>query len=272
MAPEEIKTVAILARTNRGLAPFETALSAAEIPFHYINRSGFFAQPEIQSVLAYMGASIFPANYIISGMLRSDFHPTKFLPRTRLASRFKELRETDDKVSYWTLLTKEPRTLVDTKNLEALQHFSQFVHSLSRYRELEPANALKQILGALKVGDHFAEQETMDNDPLANLTSLVKLAEKHRTVKEFLDFTRRVAAASRSKKGVSLSTIHGAKGLEFHTVFLVGVSNGILPHAKAVDDLEGERCLYFVGCSRAAKKLVISYAGIPSPFLKKETK
>ena len=134
-------SVCVLSRTNRGLAAVEQALSAADVPFHYVNRSGFFAQPEIQASLAYLGACLFPANYIISGMLRSDFHPTKYLPRTKLATRFKEIKETDPEVSYWTLITKEPRTLVDPRNLEALQHFAQFVHSLSRYRDLPAAEA-----------------------------------------------------------------------------------------------------------------------------------
>ena len=258
---------AILSRTNRGLAAVEQALSAAEIPFHYINRAGFFSQPEIQISLAYLGACLFPANYLISGMLRGDFWPTKFLPRTKIAARFKELKANDPDVSYWALITKEPRTLVEPKNLEALQSFAQFVHSLSRYRDLPAADALKQVLGALKVGDHFSDQETIDNDPLSNLSDLVKLAGKYRTIKEFLDFTRRVTAASRSKKGVGLSTIHGAKGLEFHTVFLIGAQEGMLPHSKSTD-LDGERNCFFVACSRAERQLIITYSGQPSPFLK----
>ena len=262
------KSICVLSRTNRGLAAVEQALSAAEIPFHYINRSGFFAQPEVQSALAYLGACSFPANYIISGMLRSDYHPTKFLPRTKLAARFKELKANDPEVSYWTLITKEPRTLVDPKNLEALQHFGQFVHSLSRYRDLSASDALKQVLGALKVGDHYAELETVDNDPLANLSSLIKLAEKYRTIKDFLDFCRRVTAASKRKTGAALGTIHSAKGLEFHTVYLIGCQLGQMPHAKATD-LAEERAAFFVAASRAERQLVITHAGPASPFLEK---
>lgn len=264
------KSAAILSRTNRGLAAVEQALSAAEIPFHYINRSGFFAQPEIQASLAYLGACIFPANYLISGMLRSDFHPTKFLPKSKISTKLKELKSADEQVSYWSLMTKSPRELVDPRNLEALQHFVQFVHSLTRYRDLPPQDALKQVYTALKVGDHFAEYETIDNDPLANLSDLLKLAAKHRTIKEFLDFTRRVAAASRAKKGVSLSTIHGAKGLEWNQVYIVGCQEGQMPHSKATD-LAEEKAIFFVGCSRAETRLTLTYAGPMSPFLKKET-
>jgi superfamily I DNA/RNA helicase len=247
--------------------PVEAALSAAEIPFHYVNKSGFFSQPEIQAAIAYLGACLFPANYLISGMLRSDFHPTKFLPRTKLAARFKELKATDDQVSYWTLITKEPRTLVEPRNLEALQHFSQFVHSLSRYRDLSAADALKQVLGALKVGDHYTEFEAVDNDPLQNLSDLVKLAAKHNTVKDFLDFTRRVQAASRKRTGVMLATVHSFKGMEADHVYVVGCQEGLMPHAKATDRQE-ESNIFFTACSRPKTKLVLTYSGNPSVFLK----
>ena len=262
-------TIAILARTNRALSGVEMALSAAEVPFYYVNRSGFFSQPEIKAVLAYLGASHFPANYLISGMLHSDFHPTKYLPRTKLASRFKELKSADEQVSYWTLMTKEPRTLVDPKNLEALQHFTQFVHSLSRYRDLGAVEALKQVLGALKVGDHYAEFESIDNDPIQNLATLVKMAEKHRSVKEFLDFCRRVTAASKKKAGIALATCHAAKGMEYHTVYLIGCQEGLMPHSKS-DDPQGEANVFFVGCSRAERQLVITYSGVASPYIKEK--
>jgi DNA helicase-2/ATP-dependent DNA helicase PcrA len=260
-------TTAILARTNRALAPFEQALSAAEIPFHYINRSGFFSQPEVQISLAYLGGCLFPANYLISTMIRGDFGPTKYLPRTKLAAKFKELKAADPEVSYWNLITKEPRSLVEPRNLEALQHFGQFVHSLSRYRDLLPAEGLKQVLGALKVGEHFADYDTIDNDPIANLNALVKMAEKHRSIKEFLDFCRRVTAASKTKRGVSLGTIHSAKGLEYNRVFLSQCSEGVLPHSKATDTDE-ERNILFVGASRAERELYVTYSGVPSIFLK----
>lgn len=263
-------SICILSRTNRGLMPVEQALSAAEVPFYYVNKSGFFGQPEIQASLAYLGACSFPANHIISGMLRSDLHPVRYLPRTKLASRFKELKAADDKVSYWTLLTKEPRTLVDPKNLESLQHFVQFVHSLSRYRDLPAADALKQVLGALKVGDHYSSQDSPDSDPLENLAELVKISGRYRSIKEFLDYARRVVAASRNKKGVALSTIHGFKGAEADVVYLVGCQEGMMPHAKATDVSE-EKNLFFIAASRPRTKLVITYAGVPSPFLKKET-
>lgn len=263
-------TVAILARTNRALAPVESLLVERGVQFHYINRSGFYSQPEVQNLIAYLGTCLFPANYLLSTILRSDYHPTKYLPRTKIAAKFKELKKQDPEVSYWKVICETPQVLVEARNLEALQNFKSFIHSLSRYRDLPAAESLKKIMGSLKVGDYYSEMEWMDNDPLENLATLIKMAEKHGGVKEFLDYSRRVTAASKRKKGIALGTIHSAKGLEFSKVYLISVNDGILPHAKSTD-LDEERNCFFVGCSRAEKELTVTYSGIPSSFLVKYT-
>jgi superfamily I DNA/RNA helicase len=70
-----------------------------------------------------------------------------------------------------------------------------------------------------------------------------------------------------------LSTIHSAKGLEWHSVFMVGMEDGVLPHVNA-DDREEERRVAYVGVSRARRRLGLTYASArygeqsrPSPFL-----
>jgi superfamily I DNA/RNA helicase len=72
--------------------------------------------------------------------------------------------------------------------------------------------------------------------------------------------------------------MHGMKGLEFQAVAVIGVADGIVPAPNAVtpaaedpvahaQDLQRERCLLFVACTRARDHLYISYTGTPSPFL-----
>lgn len=62
-------------------------------------------------------------------------------------------------------------------------------------------------------------------------------------------------------QGVSLLTMHGAKGLEFDTVFILGANEGVTPYKKAVfeDHTEEERRLFYVAMTRAERKLTISY-------------
>ena len=262
-------STAVLCRTNLGLRIFESLLTENNVKYHLVGRAGYWAQPEVKSVLSYVSCAWYPSDAAISGALRAPFWPSKFLPKTKLAARLKELK--DDANGYWHFLTRESYSLVENKNLSALQEFTRFVGSLSRYRDLKAGEAVKQIILALKAYDYLAEEETIDNDPVANIKELEKTAARFSTLKEFLDYCRKVTAASKSKAGVALSTIHGAKGLEFHTVYLVQCSDGILPHAKS-NDLDGERNCYFVGCSRAERELVITYSGRPSIFLEASLK
>jgi superfamily I DNA/RNA helicase len=85
-------------------------------------------------------------------------------------------------------------------------------------------------------------------------------------------------SAKSSKNAVRVGTMHGMKGLEFQAVAVIGVSEGIVPAPNAVtpesedplthaQDLQRERCLLFVACTRARDYLYVSYSGNPSPFL-----
>jgi DNA helicase-2/ATP-dependent DNA helicase PcrA len=259
------KTTAILSRTNLGLRIFESLLTEQGIKYHLVGRAGYWSQPEVRSVLSYLSCAWYPSDAALGGAIRAPFWPSKFLPKSKLCARLKELK--DDCDNYWHFLTKEPWSLVENKNLSALQDFTRFVGSLVRYRDLKAGEAVKQILMSLRAYDYLAEEEAcIDNDPVLNIKELEKTAARFATLKEFLDYCRKVTAASKSKTGIALSTIHGAKGLEFHTVYVVQCSEGVLPHVKSTD-LDGERNCFFVGASRAERELILTYSGRPSIFL-----
>lgn len=263
------KTVAILSRTNLGLRPFESALTEAKIPYHLVGKSGFWADSAVKSCLAYLGCVIWPADWLVAGAIRAPFWPSKYLPKTTLLAALKKPAHPTDvtMLTHWAMLTVCPEKLVESKNLSALRDFTTFIHSLSRFRDLPAVDALKQVLVSLKAVEYFHDEEqTADNNPLENISELVKLAAKHGSVKEFLDYCRRASAASKSKKGVMLSTIHSFKGAEADVVYIVGCQEGQMPHSKATD-LAEEKSIFFVGASRPRHRLVITYSGQPSPFL-----
>jgi superfamily I DNA/RNA helicase len=81
-----------------------------------------------------------------------------------------------------------------------------------------------------------------------------------------------------TKNVVRAGTMHGMKGLEFQAVAVIGVEQGMVPAGSAVtpsaedslahdQDLQRERCVLFVACTRARDHLYVSYTGQPSPFL-----
>ena len=261
------KTTAVLSRTNLGLRIFEQALTEAGVKYFLVGKSGYWSDSAVKSVLAYLGCVLYPADWLIAGAIRAPFWPSKFLPKQKLLANLKQAG--GKAMNYWALLVGVPESMVDTKNLPALRDFVSFIHQLSRYKSLPPAKALKSVISALKAVEYYRVEEdhAADNDPVANLVELVKMAERYDTIKDFLDFTRRASAASKSKRGVALATIHSFKGAEADVVYVVGVSDGVLPHAKATD-LEEEKNIWFVAASRPKSKLIVTYSGQPSPFLK----
>lgn len=259
------KTVAVLARTNLALRPVEQALSEAGVRYFLLGHSGFWASPEIRAVLSYLGCVNYPADWLVAGAIRAPFFPAKYLPKTTLLQELKE-RGSED-FGYWKQLIETPQNLVPAKNLSSLREFVSFIHSLSRYKSLPPDESLKSVIQALKAVNYYKDEASSpDNDPIANLVELTKLAARHDSLKGFLDYCRRASAASKGKKGVALGTIHSFKGLEADVVYIVQVNDGILPHKKATD-LNEERNIWFTGCSRPKRQLTITYSGDPSPFI-----
>ena len=101
---------------------------------------------------------------------------------------------------------------------------------------------------------------------LLNLAQELKENEPNSSLRTFLrELTDRAEQNNPpTLPGITLSTLHSAKGLEWPHIYLIGVSAGILPMGN---DLAEERRLFYVGVTRAAKHLVITYSGEKSEFL-----
>lgn len=115
-----------------------------------------------------------------------------------------------------------------------------------------------------------------EKPPVENLADIIKLSAKRGTVKEFLDWLRKLTFACEAAKApgyehkdknptLALTTVHQAKGREWKNVYVIGVRQGMMPH-KDGEILE-ERRIFFVAASRAADRLEISYDMNRSEFL-----
>lgn len=145
----------------------------------------------------------------------------------------------------------------------------QLVKPLRRViRNIPAVDAVKQIIEYSKLRELYADEdyEEADNFAIGNLNGAVQIAQRFKDLQEFAEFANRAAHASRkSKKAITLGTIHSAKGLEWDNVYVVGASDGRIPHEKG--DLHEERCIFYVAVSRPAKRLQVSYSGQRSRFL-----
>ncbi len=118
------------------------------------------------------------------------------------------------------------------------------------------------------------QKEKNFEERFENIKELVSFSENFETLDEMIERISLLETADSPKgseeNSVRLMTVHTAKGLEFEEVYLVGVSEGTLPHERSMmslDDLEEERRLMYVAMTRAKRKLNISFFGSPSRFI-----
>ena len=136
--------------------------------------------------------------------------------------------------------------------------------NFDKYNSLDFMDLILSKTGYLAYLDDGTEEGKMR---VENVKELRSVAEEFPTLTDFLENVALVEAGDNPRKkykdGVTLMTLHNAKGLEFPTVFMVGMEEGLFPHSRSmldVNELEEERRLCYVGITRAKKKLYLTYA------------
>jgi len=158
-------------------------------------------------------------------------------------TRFYERREVKDALGYLRGVDDGPRAV-----LEAVLARTGYTAELEAARDIEAQGRLE------------------------NLAELVGVAGEHETIEQFLEAVSLVSdqdELTEDDSSVVLMTLHTAKGLEFPTVFIVGLEDGVFPHLRSLgepDELEEERRLCYVGITRARERLYLSHAWSRSLF------
>ena len=127
--------------------------------------------------------------------------------------------------------------------------------------------AMNMALPAVDAKYAVDDRTERDNDALANLKILRTYAEEHPQTQEFLVYANKMVHRRNDARGVTISTVHQAKGGEWKNVYVVGANADGFPHKKG-DALEEAR-IFYVAISRPIDYLRISFSGTPSPYLRK---
>ena len=275
---------AILARTNRQLAAFENVCGEMGLRYKLLGKSGFWGQREVKDAVAVVGSIVCPTDSNILRTLQARCEATKFIRKTGNRER----PSTIDQLKRYQELN-----FGTTPLNQVLSHFNcddsmqaQYVRGVGnaiRVLRVETAQlngraamqAIDRYFGLLSAYDEVSDDEddkkNFDNEPGKNLLTLFDYANRYASLRLFYDFTERVRRAHLARTNcLTLSTIHQAKGKEWPNVFVAGVNDEVLPHIKG--DLEEEKRIYLVACSRAAKKLQVSANGVASELIKADVK
>jgi DNA helicase-2/ATP-dependent DNA helicase PcrA len=278
--------IAVFYRTNAQSRVLEDALRRGGIPYVVVGSVRFYERKEIKDALAYLRLVVNPADDV--AFRRAIQTPSRGIGRATL-TRLEELavREARPLLA----LAAAPPADVTGKPRRALEEFAALITRLATAREKTPLPAfIDLVLNASGYREDLKQERSSEADArLENLEELIAAAEDYArgqedaTLEGFLDGVALVSDVDElpdGARGVTLMTLHSAKGLEFPVVFLTGMEEGVFPHVRAmdsVDEIEEERRLCYVGITRAKERLWISYAlhrrmhgyglGEPSRFL-----
>ncbi len=286
---------AVLFRTNDQSRVLEQAFRQRHIPYRVVGARSFFDRREVKDLLAYLRVLHNPHDDV--SLVRVLNTPTRGIGSA--TAELARERSMEKHNSVWVALCDEAflRQLPE-KARNAIRTFTTLISKFSSSANTQ-GTQLVQMTEALilEVGymEHLkkAAKEPEDfagweNGVKELLKSLTAYEERNRAdgLGGFLDEVslndeREEKDDIEKKKGVCLITMHASKGLEFPVVYLPGVEQGIIPHKRSYDEgrVDEERRLFYVGITRAMKKLTLSHTrtrmkwgqkqtSMPSPFLK----
>jgi DNA helicase-2/ATP-dependent DNA helicase PcrA len=286
--------MAVLYRTNAQSRAMEEAFRRAGIPYRLIGAISFYERREVKDLLAYLRLVANPSDD--EAFLRAVGVPRRGLGEASLAAL------TQAATQWGKPMLATARAADRVPDLrpnvrEAFRSFAGFIDGLiERAGRLPPADVLEQIIRAIDYEALLHAEGPEGADRWENVRELVASAadwseevvddpESGTQLERFLAEAALLSSAETvigNDEGVTLMTLHTAKGLEWPVVVLSGLEHGLFPLARAeeqVDGLEEERRLCYVGLTRAKDKLYLTWArarrrggelrpGIPSRFLR----
>jgi DNA helicase-2/ATP-dependent DNA helicase PcrA len=270
----EYRDVAVFYRTNAQSRVLEDALRRAGIPYMIVGGVRFYERREIKDVVAYLRLISNPLDDV--AFRRAVAAPARGIGKASLDRLAEAARATG--LPLLAACAALPPDITG-KPRRALEEFARLVAHLAERRAALPVPALIDLVcTASGYRDALKAERSAEADArLENLEELVAASEEliaarraggdeAVTLETFLDSIALVADTDEidaESGGVTLMTLHSAKGLEFPVVFLTGLEEGVFPHARSMlepEEVEEERRLCYVGLTRAREHLMLSYA------------
>jgi DNA helicase II / ATP-dependent DNA helicase PcrA len=269
--------LAVFYRTNAQSRVLEEELVRRGVPYLLVGATRFYDRKEVKDALAYLRLLVNPADDV--SLARVINVPARGIGGVTLAALQEAARRRGSSMAA-VLETLEANPDSVTVPAASSRRLAEFWALLERLRGLVAGEHLGQIVetvlletgltARLRAEATEESQARADNlDELAGAARELDAAAPELLGADAIEaFLERAALVSdldetdRRQGSVSLMTLHNSKGLEFPVVHLIGLEEGVFPHARALEegDLEEERRLCYVGMTRARERLVLSLA------------
>ena len=262
------KDFAILYRTNAQSRLFEEQCIAWNIPYQIVGGVNFYQRREIKDLLAYMKIMVNTKDDIA-------FERIINVPKRGIGNAsIEKLRQYGLQFGGFSLMEAIPFAKAAGLSGKALSEIDKFSQMVEAWKKEELGKLIERILEdtdyeteLLSEGAVEAESRMENIRELeGKLLSYIQENGEEASLAAFLEEVSLLSDLDRSdltEDKITLMTLHGAKGLEFPVVFLVGLSDGLFPSALSLGDdeeIEEERRLCYVGITRAEEELYLSSA------------
>ena len=262
---------AVMYRINAQSRLIEEAFLQANLPYKLVGAQRFYGRREVKDVLCYLRLAYNPNDEVSLGRVINV--PTRRIGMKAQASlRTLALAARTTPGMMLLRLAEDPQdptfATLPALTLQAIAPFGKLLarwHALSA--KAEPLELMDRILADVDYHNYLLAEgpEEEGVDRWDNVQELRRLAGEYegKGISEFLENIALVSdqdTLDESAEVPTLLTLHAAKGLEFPIVFIAGLDEGMLPHARSLDDPEEmaeERRLFYVGITRAKNELIL---------------
>jgi len=267
---DDASQAAVFYRVNSMSRAIEEAFIENRIPYQVVRGVEFYNRREIRDILAYLRIIVNRAD--TQALLRIINMPARGIGGTTIA-RLEAFAASKGISLYQAIKDCEALNSIPAGTKTKLKSFSNMVEDFRKDIAGPVAVLMDRVfkVSGLYEALHAetAEEDYSKASPLDNVAELISSAERFDQQQggTLVDFLQHIALFSDtdtydSQSGkVSLMTLHCAKGLEFDNVFIIGLEQGILPHERSMEfisEIEEERRLFFVGITRAKKRLCMT--------------
>lgn len=271
----EYKDMAILFRTNKQATPIVEALENKDIPYNAADKvKSLFDSWIFEDIKSYIELSFGEnTNYNLRKVIN---HPNRFLK----ADQFMNIDYSMQGLKYGLNYMKR-QGASDWQYNQALESLTTMYKYFGKgvLNKVSPTKKVIEGLNKINYKKYLEDSAKFRNDDVQDYideyNNILGSAKRFKTIGDWLKYTKMsiMAARARSKKkdknGIAIMTMHGSKGLEWNSVFLTGISEGIVPNKKAEtsEDIEEERRIFYVAMTRAKDYLYITGTGTESRFM-----
>jgi DNA helicase II / ATP-dependent DNA helicase PcrA len=260
--------IAVLYRTNAQSRILEEMFLRRSIPYRIIGGLKFYQRKEVKDMIAYLKLIRNPNDAVALERIINE-------PRRGIGPKT---------IGIWIKITKENQfNLIDTgirsmnqesgitkSKVDNISKFCDFVKRMTEALDkIKLSDLIEKVFKESGYEKFLLDGTTEGEMRWENVQELLSVAKKYDSEFSGLEmFLEEVALVSdtdkidQKKQAVHLMTLHSAKGLEFKSVFIVGLEEGILPHSRSMlspDEMEEERRLMYVGITRAKEKVYLLF-------------